>query len=199
MTNTTHAESPGERWKAFRRYGYNDIHITEEPGCITFRQRNKYSAKFMNWSLAVIFAIVFVPTVIVFVKAPNVEMTIYALGYLVAAGAICTPVALLIPYLAKRSTVLTVKAGAVGVHNGVDIHRLTIPLHNIRSIDVRGGQGATPYFVCIWDGPHAFDTLSNRSQDNAVTLRDGVLAALMVLNPPPEAAKPKSSVKGFPE
>jgi hypothetical protein len=167
-------------WRAFRRYEYKGIEISEAPGCIRFTQMNMNSYnKTGSRVISVICAIgVFGPTFVI--GSQGGEAVIGALIWFLLSGLIAGLVIFVSSFALRVPVVLEIAPNQMTLTRGEGTQ--TIP--QIRSLEVRReAQWANIY---LWDGPAPVYLFSFGSDQIATAVQQGILAAIKMLNEPEE-------------
>jgi hypothetical protein len=109
---------------------------------------------------------------------------------------------------------LPVKKGSVFPYRGLSLPwplspaAIVIPLDQIKSVDVHQGNDLESnlvvadivlnhYYVVVWDGPRPVRTVGEITQEEAIALKEGVVAAIGVMNPATVQATPAKPRRGF--
>jgi hypothetical protein len=163
-------------WRAFRRYEYKDIEISEAPGRIRFTQMNMNSYnKTGSRIISVICAIgVFGPAFVI--GSQGGEAVLGAFIWFLLSGLVAGLVIFVSSFALRVPVVLEITPDQITLTRGEGTQNIT----QIRSLEVRReAQWANIY---IWDGPAPVYLFSFASDQIATAVHQGILAAIKYLN-----------------
>jgi hypothetical protein len=172
-------------WRIFRRYKFSEVTITESGDHIQFSQRaapdhdrvgKLYVAVALMWLIPVVGLFLtpyWVAGAVYGVASLLPLLAVFGVGYAFLYGK---------TYVDIRPTDLTVKNQR---------QHMTVTFDQIRNIDVQ--QEGSWSTVVIWHGPVALQTMTTQSYQNAVSIKEGMVAAIGMLSAraavPPEPAR----------
>lgn len=168
---------PEAEWRAFRRYTFKGIDISEERGRIRFSQTNMTSYnKTASRVVSVLCALfIFVPTFVI--GSRGGEAIGGAFIWFFLSGIISAVVLVIASFAIRVPIVLEVTPGSVQLTTGKGTQ--TIEPEQIRSYEVRReGQHANIY---MWDGPAPVYLFSFKTDQEATGVLQGLQAAIEML------------------
>jgi hypothetical protein len=164
-------------WTTFRRYKYPHIEVKEEPGLIEFRQisgANKVQVRVIRFAVFAVFAVI----LLMFLSGGR-DSKDWGLIFFFFGGILMAAVMGIAPRFAKKWNVLEITPGIVRLDTGEQ--KFEIKTENIRSLEVRPAQYT--HNIYIWDGPVAIYAFAMFTDADAIAIRNGIEAALHVMNP----------------
>jgi hypothetical protein len=188
MTNVT--DKAEQDWRIFRRYKFSEVKILEDGDHIQFSQRGSPNHDHVVKLLIAVGLVWFVPTALLFFTPYWVAGAVYAVASTVPLGLMFG-----IGYLFLfRRTYVDIYPSELTVKNARQ--HMTVTVDQIRSIDVQheGGSNA----VVIWHGPVALYTVWSYNHQSAISLREGMVAAIGMLSAR-AVAKPQPARRSFQE
>jgi hypothetical protein len=190
MTNVS--EKAEQDWRTFRRYKFPEVKIREDGDHIQFSQRGWANQDHVVKLLITVGLLWFIPTVLLFLLSPY-----WMAGMVYAVGSV-TPWMLVfgVGYLfLLRRTYVDIYPSELTVKNARQ--HMTLTFDQIRSIDVQQ-DGVGSNSVVIWHGPVALYTLSSTNYQTALSVREGMAAAIAMLSSRAVAA-PQPARRSFQE
>lgn len=182
-------------WNTFRRYRHKGIKITEEPGRIVFRQKNMVARLPLAILLIAGVVFFFYPVVYLFSLPVNEQTMLTVL--VPVFGWIIYPLILfplLFRWFVRRATIIDIQPLMVTVWRGREPFYL--PASEIKAVDIRREDS---FHIAVWHGSVPIYTLSTEFEADAITLREGLTAAMNVVQEqaaaqaPPKAAAPQAA------
>jgi len=172
-------ENPArKKWDAFRRYRFPGVKVTEDGTSIRFEQKNAFSrGRFILWLIALI--VIMLWPILDLANSGPLQASI---GFAVFAWLVYAPVIapiLLFKWVRMR-TVVTAEGGGVTIKRG-DEDPISIAIEDIQGCDVRQSD---QFYVTVWDSPVPINTLSARNAEDATALREGLMAAMELMDAP---------------
>lgn len=173
------ANEAERKWQTFRRYKFKGVKFTESPGRIRFRQRVPYWQRRPNRAFKIVRLILGAvwlgATLLAYADEGWMPAAIvFGTGFF-ALGAVLLVVSLVLP----PTRIVTIEPGMVTIHDGYE--ETQIAADEIQNVDVQH-SGGREYGVFVWNGPIPVFALTQEAQQNAISLREGVVAAIEMMN-----------------
>lgn len=164
-------------WQAFRRYRIKGIDIAERPGRIAFSQMNAYSRKGKLVVGLLALAVLLGPTIGISM-GPGREAMFGGLVYFFIA---LIPTALIMALgmlFVRRPTVLEITPGQIVIDNANE--KFTLTPERMKNTEVR--QEGQKHSIYVWDGPIPLYTFSMKTPQDAIAVKEGIMAAVRAVN-----------------
>ncbi len=176
-----------QTWAAFRRYTYKGIKIDQDGQRIHFAQKNAASRGRVLAVIALTIFMVLWPMFELFGSrsVSNARLWVPVLAWLIYPAVIMP---LLIFFFVREKTVVDVQRGQVTVRKG-STETFVIPVDEIKNVDVR--RSGSQNYVAIWHGPVPVHTICADEEEAAITLKEGMVAAIGVMNQEGSSVTPK--------
>jgi hypothetical protein len=178
-------------WRTFRDYKFSEIKILEDEDHIQLSQRGSPNQSHLFKLQITVGLLWFIPAALPFFTQYWVAGAVYGFLSLIPWMAVFGIGYLLL----HRRTYVDIYPSKLTVKNANQ--HTTLTAEQIRNIDVQ--QDGTWHTVVIWHGPIALYTLSSLNYQNAISFKEGMVAAIGMLAtraPIVSAAPPRRS---FPE
>ena len=170
-------------WRIFRRYKFAEVKIVEDGDHIQFSQRASPDQAAITKLLRIVGGLYSIPGILLFLSPLWVVGAIYAVASIIP---------LLIVFgigyaMSFSTTTVDIHPTDLTVKN--QRQHMTVTFDQIRNIDVQQEGGWST--VVIWHGPVALQTMKTQNYQNAVSLKEGMVAAIGMLSiRAPVARKP---------
>jgi hypothetical protein len=186
-------------WKKFNEYEIKGLTVAQYADRIVFEQKDPTVKYDRVWNIIV-------PTGLMFVVLIFVGIVLYHFGRGYPLLVSFAPAVLILglPKLVQHVFIptqsLEITKGRVTFTRGAYVHPIAV--EDIRSIDVTQARFSMPDeapdeygLVRIWDGPFAIHTLIVEGFPTGIALREGVKAAIEIMNPV-ASANPSPALPG---